>query len=137
MKGFSKRPSINQEDPHDENVCNPRCANFLLLPLCIFDNLIIGEAVRPPLPDHPFLQVCIVPLMPQRSDNKGRNNRRRLRESNRKSCLQVARAWFQRLSSSLSSPRALSIPHSTSNSHEVVAMTSIPMNQLPKDKFLH
>ena len=76
-------------------------------------------------------------LMPQRSDNQGNNNWCRLWELNRKSHLQDARAWLQRLSSNPSSPRALSIPHSTSNSPGVVAMTSIPMNQSPEDQFLH
>ena len=54
MEGFSKPPSINQEDPHDEERGNPNCANFLLLPLRIFVDLIIGKAVRPPSSDRHF-----------------------------------------------------------------------------------
>ena len=69
MKGFSKPLSINQEDPHDEKVCNPNCANFLILHLRIFAGLIIREAVGPPSPDRPFLQVYVAPLMPWRSDD--------------------------------------------------------------------
>ena len=58
-------------------------------------------------------------------------------EPNGKSRLQVARVWLQPLSSSPSSPGALSIPHATSNSPKAVAMTSIPMNQSLEDQFLH
>ena len=81
--------------------------------------------------------------MPLRLDDRGNS---RLWESNRKSSLQVVRAKsslqvvrarLQWLSSSPSSLGALSIPHSTSNSPKAVAMTSISMNQSPKDQFLH
>ena len=65
--------SINQEDPHDEDVCNPNCVNFLLLHLRIFADLIIEEAVGLPSSNHPFLQVYIAPLMPQRLDDQGNN----------------------------------------------------------------
>ena len=34
-EGFSKPPSINQEDLHDEKVCNPDCTN-LFLSLSVF-----------------------------------------------------------------------------------------------------
>ena len=75
--------------------------------------------------------------MPWRSDDQGNNNWRRLWESNRKSHLQATSAWLQRLSSSSSSPKAMSIPHSTFDLPEAVAMTSIQMNQSPEDQFLH
>ena len=75
--------------------------------------------------------------MSRRSDDQGNNNWRRLWESNRKFHLQDAKVWLQQLSSSPSSPRALSIPHFMSDSLEAVAMTSIPMNQLPEDQFLN
>ena len=90
--GIREPLSINQEDPHDEEVCNPNCVNFLLLPLHIFADLIIGEAVGSQSQDRLFLQVYIMPLMPRKLDDQGNNNWRRLWEPNRKSCLQVARA---------------------------------------------
>ena len=76
----------------------------------------------------PFLQVNIALLMPWRSNDLGNNNWLHLWEPNRKSHLQAARAWFQQLSSSPSSPGALSIPHSTSDSPEAIVMTSIQLN---------
>ena len=56
---------MNQEDSHDEKVCNPHYANFLLLHLRIFTDLIIGEAANPLSLDHHFLQVYITSLMPR------------------------------------------------------------------------
>ena len=71
-------------------------------------------------------------LMFRRIDDQVNNNWRRLWEANRKSHVQAARAWLQWLSSSPLSPRALSIPNSTSSSPEAVVMTSISMNQSQK-----
>ena len=51
--------------------------------------------------------------------------------------LQAARVWLKRLSNSPSSPGTLSIPPSTSDLSEEVAMSSIPMNQSLEDQFLH
>ena len=75
--------------------------------------------------------------MPQRLGDLGNNNWHRIRELNKKSRLQVARSWLQWLSSSPSSLGALLIPYSTSTSPDVVAITSIPMNQSLEDQFLH
>ena len=58
-------------------------------------------------------------------------------EPNRKSRLEAARAWLQRLSNNPSRLGTLSIPHSTSNSFEAVVMASNPMKQSPEDQFLH
>ena len=49
----------------------------------------------------------------------------------------LARAWLQPLSSSPMSPGARSIPHSTSDSSGVVAMSCNFVIQSPEDKFLH
>ena len=76
-------------------------------------------------------------LMPRGSEDQGPYNWRHLWELNRKSLLHAARAWLQRLSSSLSSLGAPSIPLSTSKSSEAVAMPTNPMNQLLEDQFLH
>ena len=78
-----------------------------------------------------------MPQIPQRSDDQGNNNWRRLWESNRKSRLQAARTWFQRLSTSPSSRRTLSVPPSTSDSLEAVTMSTDPMIQSPENQFLH
>ena len=74
--------------------------------------------------------------MPRRSDDPGNNNWRPLWESNKKSH-RLARAWLQRLSSSPSPPVALTVPFSTSDLSDVVAMSSNPMIQSPEDQFLH
>ena len=71
------------------------------------------------------------------SDDQGSYNLRHLWESDRKSHLQVVRAWLQQLSSSPSSPGTMLIPPSTFDSPEAVAMSSNPMNQSSEDQFLH
>ena len=76
-------------------------------------------------------------LMLKDSDDQGPYNWRRLWESNRKSRLHVTKAWLQQLSSSPSSLGTLSIPPCTSDSPEVVTMSSNPMNHSPEDQFLH
>ena len=76
-------------------------------------------------------------LMLRGSDDQGLYNWRRLWESNKKSCLRATRAWLQQLSSSPSSPGTLSIPPSTPDSFEVVAISSHPLNQSSEDQFLH
>ena len=76
-------------------------------------------------------------LMLRGSDDQGPNNWRRLWESNKKSCLQAAKAWLQQLSSNPSSLGTLSIPPSTSDSPEAVTMSNNSMNQSLEDQFLH
>ena len=76
-------------------------------------------------------------LMHRGFDDQGNNNCHRLWELNIKSRLHAARVLLQWLSSSFSSLGALSIPHSTSDSSKAVIVTSIPMNQLLEDQFLH
>ena len=76
----------------------------------------------------------MVLLMPRRLDDPGNHNWAVC--GNKKKSL-VARAWLQWLSSSPSSPRALSIPHSTSDSSEGVVMSSNLVNQSLEDQFLH
>ena len=71
------------------------------------------------------------------SGDQSPNNWRCLWESNRKSRLQAARGWLQRLSSSSSSPRPLSIPPSKPDSLGAITMSSIPMNKSPEDQFLN
>ena len=83
------------------------------------------------------MQVYIVPLMPRRSNDQGNNNWYRMCESKEKSRLQAARAWLQQLSSSPSSPVALTIPPPASNSSEAVTMSNNPMIQSPEDQFLY
>ena len=48
--------------------------NFLLPSLCVFYNLIIGEAAGPPPSNRSFLQVYITSLIPRRSNDQGNNN---------------------------------------------------------------
>ena len=55
----------------------------------------------------------------------------------KKSRRRLARAWLRRLSSGLSSPKARSIPHSTSDSSGAVTMSCNFVIQSPEDKFLH
>ena len=78
MGGIREQLYINQEDPHDEVVCNPNYANFIFLLVRIFADSIIGEAVGPPSPNHPFLQVYIASLMSRRLDDQANyiNHRR-------------------------------------------------------------
>ena len=75
--------------------------------------------------------------MPRRSDKLGTNNWRDLWESNKKSQRRRARAWLQRLSNSPSPLVAPTIPLSTSDSSNKVAMSSNPVIQSPEDQFLH
>ena len=58
-------------------------------------------------------------------------------ESNKKSHQRRARAWLQRISNSPSPPVAPTVPHSTSDLSDTVAMTSILIIQVPEDQFLH
>ena len=102
-----------------------------------FANLIIGERGQHNITGSHFLEVHVVLLMLRGFDDQGNNNGRRLWESNKKSLLQAARAWLQRLSNSPSSPRTLSIPPFTSDSPEAVAMSTNPMVQSPKYQFFH
>ena len=81
------------------------------------------------------MQVYIALLMPKGAN--GNNNLRRLWEPNRKSCLQAARAWLQRLSSSPSSPVDFSISNPTFDSSKAVAMLNNSMIQSLEDQFLH
>ena len=76
-------------------------------------------------------------LMLGGSDDQGNNNWSYLLESNKKYHLQVAMAWLQQLSNSPPSPEALQIPPPTSDSSEVVAMSTNPMIQSSEDQFLH
>ena len=75
--------------------------------------------------------------MPKRLDDQGNNNCHHLWETNRKSRLQVARAWLQQLSTSPLSPGTLLVPPFASDSLEVVAMLTNPMIQSLEDQFLH
>ena len=59
MEGICEPLSTNKEDPHVEKICNPNCANFLLLPLRIFADLIIEEVTGPPSSDHPFCRFTL------------------------------------------------------------------------------
>ena len=59
MGGIREPLSINQEDPHDEKVCNPNCANFFLLPLRIFVDLIVGEVASLPSSGRPFCKFTL------------------------------------------------------------------------------
>ena len=77
MEEFSKPPSTNQEDLHDE-VWIQNCVKFLLPYLRIFADLIIEEAADLLLSDRHFLQAYITPLMPRRLDDQGNNNWLRL-----------------------------------------------------------
>ena len=76
-------------------------------------------------------------LMPRRLNDQGNNNWRRLCESNIKSHLQAARAWLQRLSTSPSSPRTLSVPPFAFDYIEAVIMSSNPVIQSLKEQFLY
>ena len=75
--------------------------------------------------------------MPKDSNDQGNNNWRRLWEPNKKSRLQAARVWLQRLSSSPSSLGTLSVPPFAYDPSEVVAMSTNLMIQSPEDQFLH
>ena len=75
--------------------------------------------------------------MPRGLDDQGNNNWHCLWEEKRKSRLKAARAWLQRLSSSLASLRTLSIPFFTPNSPEAVSMSTNPMIESLEDQFLH
>ena len=77
--------------------------------------------------ESPFLQVYIVSLMPRRSDDQGNNNWHHLWELNKKSPLQLARTWLQRLSSSPSSLGTLSVPPFETDSLKAVAMSTNSM----------
>ena len=70
MGGIHEQTSINQEDPHDEEVCNSNYGNFLLLPLHIFADLIIEKAIDPPSLDRIFYRFTLL----WRSDDQGNNN---------------------------------------------------------------
>ena len=75
--------------------------------------------------------------MPRRTDKPSTDNWRRLWESNKKSHRQRARAWLQRLSNSPSPPIASTVPLPTSNSSDLVVMSSNSVIQSPEDQFLH
>ena len=59
MGGIREPLSINQEDPHDEKVCNPNYANFFLLPLRIFVDLIVGDVANLPSSSCPFCKFTL------------------------------------------------------------------------------
>ena len=60
-----------------------------------------------------------------------------VRTQTKKSRRRLARAWLRRLSNGLSSPKARSIPHSTSDYSGAVAMSCNFVIQSPENKFLH
>ena len=74
--------------------------------------------------------------MPRRLDDPSNNNWRPMWESNKNSH-RLARAWLQRLSSSPSLPVAPTVPFSTSDSSNTIAMSSNLMIQSSEDQFLH
>ena len=74
-----------------------------------------------------------MPLMPRGPDDQGNNNWPCLWEMNRKSRLQAARAWLQRLSTSPSSPGTFSVPPFAFDSPEAITMSTNPMIQQPED----
>ena len=75
--------------------------------------------------------------MPRKLDDPSNNNWHHMWELNKKSHRRLARAWLQRLSSSPSPPIAPTVPLSTSDSSNTIAMSSNLLIQSPEDQFLH
>ena len=75
--------------------------------------------------------------MSWRSDEPGTDNWYRLWELNKKSHRRRARVWLKQLSNSPSPPVALTVPLPTSDSSDIVAMSSNLVIQSPEDQFLH